>query len=109
MRSYDPFETGMQLARLSTQMAAMLAEANMVIFMRLWGLAGLWQVAPSEKRRMVSEKVTAAQASAVAAGLALASGKSPAAVAEAALKPVRRRTKSNVRRLARRGPGRTRK
>lgn len=98
----------MQITQLSTQMAMMLAEANMVIFMRLWGLAGLWNVTPSEKHRMVSEKARAAQASAIAAGLALASGKSPAAVAHAALKPVRRRTKSNVRRLSRRGPGITR-
>lgn len=90
---------------LSTQMSMMLAEANMVIFMRLWGLAGVWNVAPSENRRMVSEKSSAAHASAFAAGRAIAAGKSPAAIAQAALNPIRRRTSFNVSRLARRGPG----
>lgn len=105
MRQHGPFETGLQLAQLSTQMTMMLAEANMVIFMRLWGLAGFWNVTDCEKTRMVREKTHAAQASARAVGRAIAAGQSPAAIAQAALKPVRRRTKSNVLRLSRRGPG----
>jgi hypothetical protein len=105
MRNHGPFETGLQLAQLSAQMTMMLAEANMVIFMRVCGLAGFWNVTASEKTRMVREKTHAAQASARAAGRAIAAGESPAAIAQAALKPVRRRTKSNALRLARRGPG----
>lgn len=105
MRSHGPLETGMQVMHLSAQMTMMLAEANMVILMRLWGMAGAWNVRPTENRRMVSEKAFAMQASARAAGRAIAAGESPAAIAQAALNPVRRRTKSNVSRLARRGPG----
>lgn len=106
MRIAGPFSSTIQLAHLSVQSAMMLAEANMVIVMRLWGMAGFWNVTPFENRRMVHEKAAAAQASALAAGRAIAAGKGPAAVAHAALKPVRHRTKSNVRRLTRRGPAR---
>lgn len=84
--------------------ATMMAEAQMVIAMRMMGMAGFWNVTPFENTRMVQEKAVAAQAAALAAGRAIATGQSPAAAAFAALKPVRRRTKSNVRRLTRRGP-----
>ncbi|HQU69398.1 MAG TPA: antibiotic ABC transporter [Albidovulum sp.] len=105
MRNQGPLETGLEFVQLSAQMTMMLAEANMVIFMRVCGLAGFWNVSASEKSRMVREKTHAAQASARAAGRAMAAGESPTAIAQAALDPVRRRTKSNVLRLARRGPG----
>ncbi len=108
MRSKTPFGTGMELTRLATQMGLMMAEANMVILLRLWGLAGVWNVTPHEKRRMVREKSDAATESAFAAARAAIAGGSAAAVAHAALKPVRSRTKSNVRRLALRGPGASR-
>lgn len=91
------------LARHSAAMAAMGAEAQAVIWMRLWGMAGLWNLGPGETRRMVAEKLAAAAAAQAAAGAALALGKAPAAVAAAALKPVRQRTRANVRRLRKRG------
>jgi hypothetical protein len=104
-RTKTPFGTGMELSLLATRMGLMLAEANMVILMRLWGLAGVWNVTPHENRRMVREKHDAATEATVAATRAAMRGGSAAAVANAALKPVRRRTKSNLRRLALRGPG----
>jgi len=93
-----------QMLQLSMQSSMMLAEANMVIAMRLWGMAGVWRVAPSENTRMVQEKTDALQAASLAAGHAILAGKAPDTVALAALKPVRARTRSNVSRLAKRGP-----
>jgi len=105
MRNANPLGLGLELSRLSAQMGLMMAEANMVVLMRLWGIAGFWNVAPYENRRMVREKATAARDSAFAAARAASLGHSPAGIAHAALKPVRHRTQSNVRRLTRRGPG----
>jgi hypothetical protein len=83
----------------------MLAEANMVIAMRLWGMAGIWNVTPNENRRMVDEKSSAAMASGAAMVRAISAGHGPAAVAMAGLKPVRAKTRANAARLAKRGPG----
>lgn len=101
MPPFNPAEA----MRLAMQTTAMLIEAQMVITMRLMGMAGGWRVAPSENTRMVSEKSTAMIAASVAAGRAIASGASPQGVALAALKPIRARIRSNVNRLAKRGPG----
>jgi len=100
-----PMMTPAQMIALSMRTGFMLAEAQMVITMRMMGLMGMWRVLPSENARMSSEKVAAFGQSAVAASTAVLTGKSPAHVAEAALRPVARATKSNVKRLARRGPG----
>jgi hypothetical protein len=94
-----------EILRLSMQSGMMLAEANMVIAMRLWGMAGLWKTNPGETDRMVQEKTDAAMASGVAMAKALAAGKSPAGVALAGLRPVRAKTRSNAARLSKRGPG----
>ena len=79
----------------------MLAEAQTVITLRLWGMAGLWPVSPSETSRMVSEKWPAFLQSAGAAGAAMMKGHGPDRIAEAALIPIGRRTRANSRRLAR--------
>ncbi len=100
-----PMMTPAQMISLSLRTGMMLAEAQMVIGMRMMGMMGLWRVTPSENARMSSEKVTAAREAAVAASQAIMAGKPPSFIAEAALKPIRRRTASNVKRLARRGPG----
>ncbi len=97
--------TPTDMVRLSLQSGMMLAEANMVVAMRLWGMAGMWKVTSSENRRMVDEKSTAAMASSAAMARAMAAGHGPAAVAMAGLKPVRAKTRANAARLARRGPG----
>lgn len=100
-----PMMTPTQMIELSMKTGMMLVEAQMVIGMRMMGMAGFWRVLPSENARMSSEKVSAVSASAFATSRAIMSGKSPALIAEAALRPVARTTKSNVKRLARRGPG----
>lgn len=79
------------------------AEAQAVMGMRMMGMMGLWNTAPSEWQRMVAEKQTAAMRSGFAAMRAAAKGRNGAQVAKAAMRPVRARTRANVRRLARRG------
>lgn len=96
--------TPAQMMRLSLTTATMLAEAQMVIAMRLWGMAGLWHVHPAENGRMVSEKVAAGMAGANAAGRAMMAGRDAVAIADAAMAPMARKTHANARRLARRGP-----
>ena len=100
-----PMMTPAQMISLSLKTGFMLAEAQMVIGMRMLGMMGMWRVTPSETTRMSSEKLAAASQSAVAASTAMLTGKPPALIAEAALKPIARRTKQNVKRLAARGPG----
>jgi hypothetical protein len=97
--------TPAEMLQLQIQSGMMMAEANMVIAMRLWGMAGLWKTHPGENARMVDEKTSAAQASATAMTRAAMTGKSPAAVALAGLKPVRAKTRANASRLSKRGPG----
>ena len=60
--------------------------------------------AQGEPMRMVTEKIAAAQASGMAATGAMIRGAHPVKVARVALAPVRRKTRANVRRLAK--PGR---
>lgn len=100
-----PMMTPAQMISLSVKTGFMLAEAQLVIGMRVLGMMGMWRVHPSENTRMSSEKVSALGQSAIAASTAMLTGKPPALIAEAALRPIARRTKSNVKRLAARGPG----
>lgn len=93
-----------QMMRLGLQTSMMMAEAQMVIAMRLMGMAGGWKVGPEENTRMVAEKSTAMVASSMAAGRAMMSGASPQAVALAALRPIRAKTRANARRLTKGGP-----
>lgn len=81
----------------------LLVEAQTVIWLRLWGMAGVWSVAPDERHRMVSEKAAAFTESAWRVTHAMAAGKRPDEVMSAALIPIRRKTRSNSRRLVRRG------
>jgi hypothetical protein len=101
----SPLGTPLQLMHLSIRTTMMLAEAQMVIGMRMLGMLGLWRVRPSETTRMSSEKIAAMGEAALASSRAMLAGKPPALIADAALKPIRRKTASNARRLARRGPG----
>jgi len=82
----------------------MLVEAQTVITLRTMGMAGLWNLGPAETQRMWLEKARAAQESGMAAAGALLGGQGPAGALSAALKPVRHKTRSNARRLVRRGP-----
>ena len=100
-----PFTTPAEAMRLTMQSSMMLAEANMVIAMRMLGMGGMWRVTPSENARMVQEKSDAALASGQAMARAMLSGQSPAKVALAGMKPVRAKTRANASRLAKRGLG----
>ena len=91
----------------AVQMSMMVAEAQAVIAMRIMGLAGFWSVPPSEKTRMLSEKMRAASRSNGDAMATALRGGTPDEVFAAALKPYRRQTRANTRRLARRGTKRT--
>jgi len=96
----DPFT----LMKVQTEAMMMAWEASTVIWMRSLGMMGFWSVAPSENARMISEKQSAFAKAASAAFWGPVSGKNHAATAAATLRPLRRKTKSNQRRLARRGP-----
>ncbi|MWD30071.1 antifreeze protein [Aquicoccus sp. SCR17] len=104
MSRRSPYGTPFEIWRNWVGLASLAAEAQAVIALRLWGMAGLWAVAPGESHRMVSEKLPAFAEAAQAAAMASLSGRSQAQVLSASLRPLRRRTKSNVKRLAKRGP-----
>ena len=93
----DLWTTGLELTLLA-------AETQAVMAMRLWGMAGLWNVTPHENTRMVSEKASAITQSAMNTGFAALSGKRADEVVTVAVKPLRKKTRSNARRLIKRGP-----
>ncbi|MGS4943849.1 antifreeze protein [Meridianimarinicoccus sp. RP-17] len=95
----------MEAWRSGLQLATMLSEAQMVVTYRLLGQMGLWATAPGETARMIREKPVAFVQSAVAAATAAQAGKRPDQILAAAVGPLGHRTRSNMRRLARRGPG----
>lgn len=92
-----------EMMRASTAAGMMMIEAQSVITMRLWGMAGLWNLGPGESRLMVAEKAMAARQSGEAVARAILKGATPGRVALAAIQPVRRKTRANVKRLAQRG------
>lgn len=94
----------LELWRVSLDTAQMIAEAQMVMAYRMLGLWGLWAVTPSERDRMVDEKLPVFADAAMAAGRVAAGGGRPDQIWAAALGPIGRRTRSNARRLSRRGP-----
>ena len=81
----------------------MAAEANMVIAMRLAGMAGIWSVTPAENTRMVSEKGPAFAEAGMAAWTSAVAGQRPDQVMAAWLRPISRHTSANSRRLSKRG------
>ena len=87
---------------LGVRTAQMLVEANTVIAFRLMGMAGGWPVSPSETSRMVTEKGPAFIRAYGEATRAMMKGKRLDQVAEAALIPISRKTRSNAKRLSRR-------
>ncbi len=97
--------TPAQVIALSLRNSQMMSEAGMIVGMRMLGMAGMWRVSPAENARMVEEKVAAVTEGAMAASRAMLRGAEPVAVADAALRPVRRTTAANVKRLAKLGPG----
>jgi hypothetical protein len=101
MRMFDPF--GLLAPMLEA--SKMMAEAQVVIGLRVAGMAGLWPMAETEANRMVEEKLHAGMDAAQAMLRAGMAGQSPSAVAMAAMKPLRHKTKANARRLQRQAGG----
>lgn len=94
-----PAVSNTELMQMSWRNSVMMAEAQAVIAMRVFGMFGLWPVNSGENNRMVSEKIAAVQEGQAAAMRAMMRGGDAAKVSEAAMRPVRRRTKANVKRL----------
>lgn len=82
-----------------------MAESQMVIGMRLAGMAGLWPMAASETDRMLAEKLSAGMDSAHAALRSGMAGGNLSEMAMAAMKPVRAKTRANAKRLQRKVAG----
>jgi len=101
----DSMTTPMDTYKLGLEMMHLAAETQTVMTMRLLGMSGLWNVKPSENTRMVAEKPEAFAQSATAAMTSAMKGERPDQVMAAAVAPLRKKTKSNAARLAKRGPG----
>lgn len=85
------------------QMMHLTMETQAVITMRLLGMAGFWPVSRTETQRMWAEKPGAFVESGGAAVMAAMQGKRPDQIADAAIRPLRRKTRANTRRLSKRG------
>ncbi|GAA6189269.1 antifreeze protein [Litorivita sp. NS0012-18] len=94
----------MDVLRLSMQATALAAEAQSVIAMRMMGMAGFWSVTPHEKTRMMNEKTDAFTEAGFAVAHAAMRGARADQIVDAGIQPLRRKTKSNVKRLTKRGP-----
>ncbi len=90
--------------RVGSEMTRLGMEANAVIWMRMMGMAGLWNVSASEDERMLAEKPEAFRDAGMRAGLAAMGGAAPDKIVSAAIKPLTRKAAANRRRLAKRGP-----
>lgn len=86
--------------RLAAELARIGLDSQTVIALRTAGMLGLWPTDQSEMGRMVAEKPRVAAQSVHAAARAAIGGAAPDAVLSAALRPIQRRTASNLRRLS---------
>lgn len=97
----NPIEQTRAVLEAQTRVVFMLAEAQAVIAYRCLGLVGLWPQSPGERQRMVKEKAPAFAASMAAATRSLMAGQSPDKIIDAAVRPIRRKTRANASRLSR--------
>ena len=96
--------TPSDVVRTSLGLGMLAAETQMVMAMRIAGMAGAWSVLPSENQRMVEEKGPAFAEAAYVVWIAMLAGKRPDEVLDAWTRSLRKKTGGNARRLARRGP-----
>ncbi|WP_347267206.1 antibiotic ABC transporter [Paracoccus sp. (in: a-proteobacteria)] len=82
------------------QMARMALESQMVIALRTAGMVGMLPQDAAEPHRMVLEKADAASEALQAALRAAGRGARADRIVAAAIRPYRRRTRANMRRLA---------
>ncbi len=85
------------------QMAQIAWESQMVIAMRTAGMMGVLRQDLAEPQRMVTEKADASFEALLATLRAAGNGQRADRVMAAALRPYRRRTRANMRRLSRKG------
>lgn len=100
------YKTAVDIGREAVNLWMLWGETQAVMGYRMMGMAGLWNIEPSERRLMVAEKPEAMVRSATAAARAMAKGQAPHQIVAAASKPLRSKTRANAARLAKRGPGR---
>lgn len=100
-----PVSDASETVQLGFEMFHLASEAQSIVAMRFLGMSGLWNVKPTENARMVAEKPAAFARSAGEAMKAAMDGRRPDQVVAAAVRPLRNKTKANVARLSRRGPG----
>jgi len=96
--------TPTDLMSTSLQFATLMVETHTVVAYRVMGMAGLWSVTPHEKKRMVAEKGPAFMEAMMAGTMTAARGHSADKVMRATMDPLSRKTASNRKRLAKRGP-----
>ncbi len=89
------------ILRGGVELTNLLIETQMVMAYRTLGMVGLWSVAPGENQRMIAEKGPAFTEAALAASRAAMAGRRPDQIMDAWVKPLRRKTRSNARRLQR--------
>jgi hypothetical protein len=87
--------------KLGQKNTQLLAEAQVVLSLRLLGLSGFWTLAPGENNRMLQEKQTSYTKAAMDAFVALWSGARPDQVYSAALEPIGKTITANAKRLQR--------
>lgn len=98
------FATPAEIVGGTYQLAMLVAETQIVMTYRLLGMAGIWAVAGTENHRMVNEKGPAFLEASLAASRAAMLGRRPDEVMAAWVRPLRRTTRRNARRLGKRGP-----
>lgn len=93
---FDYLSTGANVWRLGV-------ETNSVIFLRMMGMAGLWDTPDDENWRMVTEKPKVFMKSGSDGMVAALQGKDPAKVMDASIHHLNKATNANRKRLADRG------
>ncbi len=97
--------TPMDFIAPALEASQIMAESQMVIGMRLAGMAGPWPMSETETDRMLSEKLSAGMDSAHAALRSGMAGGNLSEMAMAAMQPVRAKTRANAKRLQRKVTG----
>lgn len=92
---FDAIETGAAVGQL-------MAEAQWVMALRLWGFAGGWSLPAGEARRMMAEKGPAWAAAWEKAAQSISAGEGPAEATRKAAERLTRPARANRRRLVKR-------
>lgn len=87
------------LWRGGLEFTSLMVETQTVVAYRTLGMLGLWAAAPGETNLMVAEKAPAFTEAAVAASQAAMAGRRPDEIMGVWVTSLRRKTRSNVRRL----------